>query len=139
MNTIDVMKQALEALESCIHDPRMRHTDSVHYEVVDAGRMLSKAITELESAEPVAWMADSGTCVTENRNPTYYNIPLFTHPAQSRDSIIEECAAVCEEVHSRYPTDIFPEGQSVTAQSAKMARITANNCASEIRALKGRK
>ena len=63
MNTIDTMKQALEALESCIHDPRMRHTDSVHYEVVDAGRMLSKAITELESAEPVAWMI-----VTNNKN-----------------------------------------------------------------------
>jgi hypothetical protein len=53
-----------------------------------------------------------------------------------RAEVLEEAAGVCEEVHDRYPTDIFPDGQSVDAQSAKMARITANNCAAAIRALK---
>jgi prephenate dehydrogenase len=53
-----------------------------------------------------------------------------------RAEVLEEAAGVCEEVHDRYPTDIFPDGQSVDAQSAKMARITANNIAATIRALK---
>jgi hypothetical protein len=53
-----------------------------------------------------------------------------------RAEVLEEAEGVCEEVHDRYPTDIFPDGQSVDAQSAKMARITATNCAAAIRALK---
>jgi hypothetical protein len=52
-----------------------------------------------------------------------------------RAQALEEAVGVCEEVHDRYPTDIFPDGQSVDAQSAKMARITANNIAAAIREL----
>lgn len=109
MTPLDAMKQALEALESCIHDPRMRHTDIVHYEVVDAGRMLSKAIDELESAEPVAWQCKSKTRIAteyvydkqsaKNAEQLWTVTPLFTLPAQSRDSIIEECA-----VNAKMPT-----------------------------------
>ncbi len=50
-----------------------------------------RRIAELEAenaelrkdAEPVAWMAESGSTVLpdENTNPTYYNTPLYLRPA----------------------------------------------------------
>ena len=61
---------------------------------------------------------------------------LTRFAALVRTAALEEAAGVCEEVHDRYPTDISPDGASVDAQSAKMARITATNCAAAIRAMK---
>jgi len=138
MTPLNAMRCALEALD--IYEYQGTDTDAE--KVTRAITNLRTAIAELAKAEPVAWMHNQVTSWVvsavnvEDAGDSW--TPLFTHPVQSRASIIEECAAVCEEVHSRYPTDIFPEGQSVTAQSAKMARITANNCALEIRALKGK-
>jgi len=43
---------------------------------------LRQAIEQAGASEPVAWMAESGTCVTpdERMNKTYYYIPLYLHP-----------------------------------------------------------
>lgn len=46
----------------------------------------------------------------------------------------ERAAKVCDSFQDIYPTDIFPaDGESLDCKSAKMARITAKNCAEAIR------
>ena len=52
---------------------------------------LEQALSEIPSpgvlceSEPVAWVAESGTCVLdgENTNPTYYSIPLYRKKGES--------------------------------------------------------
>jgi hypothetical protein len=98
--------------------------------------------------QPVAWgmprpdgaIIDCITPEEHAREPGQYTVPLCKcqprlDTTAIRAQALEDAAGVCEEVHDRYPTDIFPDGQSVDAQSAKMARITANNIAAAIRAL----
>jgi hypothetical protein len=50
----------------------------------------------------------------------------------------EACARQCDDISIRYPLDVFPDTGHLTGNSAKMARITACNCAREIRNVIGR-
>ena len=89
MNHITVMKQALDALEDCrdvmyqVAHGNMACSDAegVGSALPDVMKALRAAIAHGES-EPVAWMADSGTCVKpdERMNETYYHIPLYAAP-----------------------------------------------------------
>jgi hypothetical protein len=58
MTTRELLQMALDALESCISDPKMRHTDTVHYQIQDAEKALRAHIAKPEP-EPVAWIYKS--------------------------------------------------------------------------------
>jgi hypothetical protein len=86
---IEILKQALEALESCgeghITDGGNQWHDA---KLVDtATTSLRQAIKELESQEPVAW-ADMGTRDVDNdaglswTTGHFHTTPLYIHPPQ---------------------------------------------------------
>ena len=111
MNTIEVMKQALDAIG----------TDDISVEDYNAIiTNLRAAIADMERVEPVGWY-DPELNIADVRKAFDTDIPLYTHP-QDRDSIIEECASICENGFSHYDTD-----------------CGLDLCAAEIRALKGKK
>ena len=89
MNTIEVMKQALEYIEDGYHGNIAVVTN------------LRTAIKEMEQVEPVGWIdADLNLRMGKKRHPG----PLYTHP-QSRDAIIDECAKVCDALWDRTGDD----------------------------------
>jgi hypothetical protein len=81
---IEVLKQALEALEECRRDPRLKYEHPTFDKAIPS---LRQAIAELENQEPVA------TVTSETGNPditmSWWHEPalpmgtkLFTHPPQ---------------------------------------------------------
>jgi len=79
MNHIDVMKQALAALEWVINGGPY---PALEYKAVEN---LRKAIEEAEKVEPVAWMSPNKERLEFARKDTVYGthtIPLYTTPPQ---------------------------------------------------------
>jgi hypothetical protein len=107
MTPLDAMRSALEAFV------QYYETEDISFNQCESLiTNLRTAIAELESAEPVFWYRplDNGCYEGPKHNSQMEKVrktsgvwfPLFTHPAQSRDSIIEECANVCEGFDGRY-------------------------------------
>jgi hypothetical protein len=108
---IEAMKQALEALEECRRDPRLKYEHPTFDKAIAS---LRQAIADLESQEPVAWMNKHGACVSDvfkkaDSMYTQYITPLYTHPPQRTwvDLTDEEIAEVAERIEASDPTDSF--------------------------------
>ena len=80
---IEAMKQALEALEECRRDPRLKYEHPTFDKAITS---LRQAIAGLESQEPVAWISPSGALYRTRyhavANAEQLLTPLFTHPPQ---------------------------------------------------------
>ena len=71
--SVEAMKQALEAFEDFVDDPRAQ-------EQINASiAALRQAIAEAEKQEPVAWMDSDGN-ISDNNDYKCFPIPLYTHP-----------------------------------------------------------
>ena len=112
---IEAMKQALEALEECRRDPRLKYEHPTFDKAIAS---LRQAIAELESQEPVAWLRTSGIgspVVTNEMFNAYpemrlnFQTPLYAHPPQRTwvDLTDEEIAEVAERIEASDPTDSF--------------------------------
>jgi len=94
--SITAMKQALNALEECRRDPRLKYEHSVYDKIITA---LRTAIAEAEKQEPVAWMHRhiDGNVITHkpadlNRHPDRWT-PLYKNPTPC-----ETCQALARTV-----------------------------------------
>ena len=77
MTTRELLEMALDALESCINDPKMRHTDTVHYQIQDAEKALRAHLAKPEP-EPVAWMhPTSPDCISTHSHAYANGVPLY--------------------------------------------------------------
>jgi hypothetical protein len=94
---IEVLKQALEALEESWHlVPKPDYAQ-------EAITSLRQAIAELESQEPVAWMDADGN-VSDNNDHKCFPIPLYTHPPQRMEQepvIMWPCHIIEADFHER--------------------------------------
>jgi len=104
---IEVLKQALEALETCGEDEVGQGFNET--EVKQAITSLRQAIKELESQEPVAWMDATGFIYKIKPEPIWPEVhplkPLYTHPPQRKpltDGQIYSMVADITDVRSPY-------------------------------------
>jgi len=80
---IEVLKQMVEALENdhIVEWPAMNRPKKVEEKRQEAIQAGKKAIKELESQEPLAWMDADGN-VSDNNDHKCFPIPLYTHSPQ---------------------------------------------------------
>jgi len=76
--SIEAMKQALEALEECRRDPRLKYEHLVYDKTITA---LRTAIEAAEKQEPVAWQGVHDQTDLYYRKPPQADVrPLYTTP-----------------------------------------------------------
>ncbi len=79
------------------------------------------------------WHAGAASCVWTNGIAGVSAEELKAFAALVAKEEREECKADCRRIGAQYPTDIWPEnGESLDCKSARMSRLTAENCEREI-------
>lgn len=75
--------EIIEMAQECNLIGMRPHLDGIYTEALEtfAKLVAAKAIAELESQEPLAWMDADGN-VSDNNDHKCFPIPLYTHPPQ---------------------------------------------------------
>ena len=61
------------------------------------------------------------------------NLSVEDKMNEKEEALIGEFFIIIEWVRDKYPEDIFPDNETITGKSAKMARLTCDNIKRELR------
>jgi hypothetical protein len=119
---IEVLKQALEALEECRRDPRLKYEHPTFDKAITS---LRQAIAELKSQEPDYWLGYGLQAHTEK--PFENATALYAHPPQRTEerNFCSRCGKRTNDIHTCTPPQCTE--QDLSEQGRKKSAILGNN------------